>query len=192
MTIKHSDHSFEELAAALYAKGLDLGMEKITDKTKWREVVMADNLDHTVHEKISAGSDSDKYGSDAYDEKSGVFAEYKSQAINNKLARNFRQDVKNKKTGARFAPASIVGIYNGAFKEGAIEKYKKIDHFFGVFHNEVNIMIIKVDNEHLTTVLAENKANQKVGKTTNLNSCKINLADTHLYETVYKNEEWFA
>ena len=46
--------TYEELAAALYVKGEIDGFHKVTDKTKWREPVMAEKLGHKAHTKISA------------------------------------------------------------------------------------------------------------------------------------------
>jgi len=46
----------ESIANKLYIEGKKRGIHKITDKTQWRECVMADNLGHKVHEKISAGA----------------------------------------------------------------------------------------------------------------------------------------
>ena len=48
--------SYEQLANALYLKGEQDGFVKVTDKTKWREPVMADKLGHKAHSKISAGA----------------------------------------------------------------------------------------------------------------------------------------
>ena len=73
--------TYEQLASALYLKGEIDGFEKVTDKTKWREPVMADKLGHKAHTKISAGAGKDEYGSDAIDLNTGRYAEYKSQAV---------------------------------------------------------------------------------------------------------------
>ena len=41
--------TIQQLAHALYLKGEKEGYDKVTDKTKWRELVIAENLGHTVH-----------------------------------------------------------------------------------------------------------------------------------------------
>jgi len=73
-------YPYEKLANAIYEKGEAAGIFKITDKTKWRESVMAEKLEHEVHKKISAGAGKLEYGSDAKDK--DIYAEYKSKAIN--------------------------------------------------------------------------------------------------------------
>lgn len=176
-------YSFEELAHALYLKGESKEYSKITDKTKWREPVLAEKLGHKAHAKISAGAGSDEYGSDAFDESTGKFAEYKSKAIVENELRNLYQTEKG--NGKRFAPLTVTGVYNGAYKESAIEAYSKIDHYFGVFYKEVCLLIIKVKTEEVIRQLRENNAKRKPGATTNLNSVKIGLNEVDKYDIVY-------
>ena len=70
--------------------GKQLGYPKITDKTKWREPIMADILGHTAFKKISAGKDSDKYGADAQ-VSDDLMAEYKTKALEEKQPRKYKQ-----------------------------------------------------------------------------------------------------
>lgn len=181
------DHSVEDLANALYLATEKQGMHKGTDKTQWRELVMAKNLRHKVHTKISSGAGSDEYGSDALNEETGKFSEYKSNAIVDRQLRNFYELPKGN-NGQTFAPLVVKGVYNGAYKESAIEAYSKIDHYFGVFWKERNLLIIKVNTDEVIRQLTENNANRKPGKTTNCNNVSISLRDTHLYEIAYKLE----
>ena len=88
--------------------------------------------------------------------------------------------------GKTFAALTVTGVYNGAYKQSALDAYAKVDHYFGIFHKEKVLLIIKVNTEEVISQLTENNANRKEGATTNLNSVRINLDDTHLYEEVYK------
>lgn len=175
--------------------GKRLGYNKITDKSKWREPIMAGKLGHKAFFKISAGKNSDKYGADAIDLKTGKMAEYKSKAISDKEIRNLLQKVKNKKTNSRYAPLVMNGIYNGAYLHEAIDRYENIDQYFGIFHDETCVLIIRPNqNEVINQLRAEvNKrlAEGNKNKTTNLNTVKINLGDEQLYKVVWKNKEWY-
>tara|TARA_B100000287_G_scaffold50770_1_gene44991 strand:- start:1838 stop:2473 length:636 start_codon:yes stop_codon:yes gene_type:complete len=187
------NYSYEEIANALVLKGEKDGYKKITDKTKWREPSMAKYLKgHVAFDKISAGKGSEKYGADAHDTYKGIMAEYKSKAVSDEEVRNLVGKVKNKK-GDIYAPLTISGIYNGAYgtKTDWKEAYAKHDHYFGVFHKERCVLIIKPHTEYVMSTLIENDNNRKPGSTTNLNTVKVNLADTSLYELSYKDEEWF-
>lgn len=180
--------TYEELAAALYLKGEGDGYHKVTDKTKWREPVMAEKLNHTAHEKISAGAGKDEYGSDAFDEATGKYAEYKSQAIVDKQLNNL---LEKKRGDKRYVPLKVTGVYNGAYKKEALDAYKEVDHYFGVFYKEQCILIIKPNTDEVMRQLEYNNANRKPGKTTNLNSVTIDLAKQNLYTVAYKNEEFY-
>lgn len=178
------NYTYEELAHALYLKGERNGFQKITDKTKWREPVVSEKLGHIAHTKISAGAGKDEYGSDAFDASTNTYAEYKSQSLNDKELRNLYRESKG--NGKTFAPLTVVGVYNGAYKQSALDAYAEVDHYFSVFHKERCLMIIKVNTDEVIRQLTENNNNRKEGATTNLNSVRINLGDTHLYNEVYK------
>jgi hypothetical protein len=180
--------TYEELAAALYLKGEGDGYHKVTDKTKWREPVMAEKLNHTAHEKISAGAGKDEYGSDAFDAATGMYAEYKSQAIVDKQLNNL---LERKRGNKRYVPLKVTGVYNGAYKQEALDAYKQVDHYFGVFYKEQCILIIKPNTDEVMRQLEYNNANRKPGKTTNLNSVTIDLGNEMLYTVAYKNEEFY-
>lgn len=177
--------SYEQLAHALYQKGEEDGYPKVTDKTKWRELVISDKLNHIPHTKISAGLGKDEYGSDAFDPVHDRFAEYKTMAIVDDKLRNLLQEEKSK--GKKFAPLRVVGVYNGAYKQSALDAYSNVDHYFAVFHKEMCKLIIKVNTDEVIRQLTINNENRGQGKTTNLNSVEINLADTHLYTVAYQN-----
>jgi len=186
----HEEYTFEELANALYLKGEGEGFHKVTDKTKWREPVMADKLGHVAHTKISAGKDSDKYGSDAYDARRGSMAEYKTKALNEKELRNLFQSPKPR--GGNYAPLTVSGVYNGAYKDSAIEAYSHIDHYFGVFYKEQCVLIIQAQTEEVIRQLTLNHESRGVGQSTNLNTVKIKLSDKSLYRVAFRNEPFFS
>jgi len=184
--VNYQHYTYEQLAHALYLKGESDGYSKVTDKTKWREPVMAEKLGHTAHAKISAGAGSDEYGSDAYDTENEIYAEYKSQAINDDQVRNLLGQKIGKRTAA---PLTVSGVYNGAYKNSAIEAYTKVDHYFGVFYKEMCVLIVKPKTVVVISQLVDNNNKRKPGATTNLNTVKVNLADEHLYDLVYDNRE---
>ena len=190
--------SYEELTHALYVKGKAEGYPKVTDKSKWREPVMAEKLGHVAHEKISAGKNSDAYGSDAYDASTGRMAEYKSNAIGDKEARNLRQELRP--NGKRFAPYTAKGVYNGAYTHEAIDAYAGVDHYFGIFHEELCVLIIKVDTEYVANELRrilneKEELRRTTGRkiTTNCNTVQVHLQnDKTCYEIAYINQDWFT
>lgn len=186
----HEIYTFEELSSALYRKGEGEGYHKVTDKTKWREPVMAEKLEHVAHTKISAGKDSDKYGSDAYDASTGSMAEYKTKALDDKELRNLFQSPKPR--GGNYVPLTISGVYNGAYKDSAIEAYSHIDHYFGVFYKELCVLIIQVNTEEVIRQLTFNHENRAVGQSTNLNTVKIKLSDKSLYRVAFRYEPFFS
>lgn len=183
------NYSYEELAAALYLKGVKDGYSKITDKTKWREPVMAKKLGHTAHAKISAGAGKDEYGSDAFDSKNNIYAEYKTKAINDTELKKLLGKSYGK--SKKYSPLKVTGVYNGAYKESALEAYAEIDHYFGVFYQEECVLIIKAKRDEVLRQLTYNNNNRKQNATTNLNSVVIDLAKTDLYEVAYKKDEFF-
>jgi hypothetical protein len=174
--------------------GKKLGYNKVTDKTKWREPIMAGKLGHKAFDKISAGKNSDKYGADALIESTGTMAEYKSSALEEKQLRNLLQKKRNEKTGTTFSPLKISGVYNGAYTHEAIDAYEKHGHYFGVFYEERCLLIIQ---PHTDVVIGQLRAevNRRAGLknkgSTNLNTVHISLGDTHLYTVAYRDEEWF-
>lgn len=187
-------YTLEELSSALYGKMEKLGFSKGTDKTKWREPVMAEKLGHTAHAKISAGKGKEEYGSDAttQDKK---HAEYKSKALNESDLNNLLERVYGKKKQRQYAPLTVSGVYNGynSNYETASVEYAKIEHYFGVFYKEKCVLIIKVNTDYVMDTLNANYEAfmKKTGGTTNLNTVSVNLADTHLYTVAYKDQEFY-
>lgn len=185
------DYSYEQLAAALYSKGLRDGYPKITDKTKWRELVVADKLGHIPHKKISAGVGADEYGSDAYDPVNKIYAEYKTKTVEEEELRNLFELPKGKK-GKTFSPLRVRGIYNGAYTNEAIDKYQYIDHYFALFYREECVLIIKPHTKELIAELRRFNDARKPEQTKNCNSYEVNLGDKYSYEVAYKKDEFFG
>ena len=183
-----SNLSYEELANALYIKGKEEGYSKVTDKTKWREPVMADKLGHTAHPKISAGAGTNGFGSDAFDPLTNKYAEYKSTAIRDgdeTVVRKFLSMPSKK--GKILKELTIGGIYNGAYKQSSIDAYANIDHYFGIFFEERCVLIAKIPTEEVIRQLQNQFDNQIEGKTTNLKSVGVPLSQA---EIVYDNRSY--
>ena len=187
-------YTLEDLSSALYRKMEKLGFSKGTDKTKWREPVIAEKLGHTAHAKISAGKGKDEYGSDATTQDKN-HAEYKSKTLNESDLNNLLERVYGKKKQNQYVPLTVSGVYNGynSNYETASVEYAKIEHYFGVFYQEKCVLIIKVNTDYVMKTLNANyEAFKKKGSgTTNLNTVSVNLADTHLYTVSYKDQEFY-
>jgi len=192
--IDTDQYTLEELSSALYRKMEKLGFSKGTDKTKWREPVMAEKLGHTAHAKISAGKGKEEYGSDATTQEKKR-AEYKSKALSESDLNNLLERLYGKKKQRRYAPLTVSGVYNGYnsnYATASVE-YAKIEHYFGVFYKEKCVLIIKVNTDYVMNTLNANYEAfiKKTGGTTNLNTVSVNLADTHLYTVAYKDQEFY-
>ena len=189
-----NEFTIEELANALYLKCEERGIYKGTDKTKWREAVVADKLGFTTHAKISAGKGKDEYGSDAF-APDGKAAEFKSKALDDNDLKNLFQLAYGK--NKNYAPLKVSGVYNGynSNYETASVAYAEIDHYFSLFYKEECVLIIKVNTDYVMKSLNDNYdkfvAKGKKGST-NLNSVIISLGDVDNYTVAYKNEEFFA
>jgi len=175
--------SYEDLAHLLYMKGLKDGYQKVTDKTKWREPVMASKLGHIAHSKISAGLTSSEYGSDAFDPNSKTYCEYKTTSIKDGDETTLRKLLGlPSRTGRKVKEFEVGGVYNGAYKDSAIEAYSHIEHYFGVFFQERCLLIAKIPTDRVIDQLARNNANRKPGASTNLSQVSSKLSEA---EVVY-------
>ena len=184
-------YTYEQLASALYAKGLGDGYGNVTTHSKWRELIMAEILGHKSHDNLI---DPNAPSSDAYDAENDTNAEYKSQTIKDDALRNLlREEVHFKNGNTKvFASLKVVGIYNGAYKQENIDKCKVVDHYFGVFHNEECLLIIKPNRDEVIRQLEVNlEARKKKGSKgpTTLSQVFIDLDDTHLYEVYHDRRE---
>jgi len=148
--------SIEELAHSLNVRLSEQGIQNGTDKTKWREYIMAEKLGHTVHRKISSGKLSEGYGSDAFIPPTPnratrrkilkkLRAEYKTQVLTQDQIKNLIGEIKVHKNGNThtYKPLTIRGVYNGfnSNYEVANVKYAEIQHYFGLFYQEKVVLI---------------------------------------------------
>lgn len=147
------------------------GISKPLDKSKWREYVVAKKIGHEVHKKASAGALSEQYGSDATDTQS-VLHEYKSKTLSPRQEKLFDNGSLN---------ATIGMVYNGAYKEGAIEAYKRVKHKLTLFSETTGklVAVIEVPTKEVVSQLQANLENMqsqiKAGKkkTTNCNTVYV-------------------
>lgn len=141
----------QDLIQSILRIGRHLGFPNILNKYKWREVAIAENRNHTAHNKSSYGGKSTKSGSDATDS-NGKRVEYKSENTDKNS-----DDIKIINGVLGKGKWSIRGVYNNAFQDGAIEKYKIISHEYSQFSQERLIVSIKVNNETVIGQLTENR-----------------------------------
>lgn len=186
--------TLEQLAHALYARMETMGYKKGTDKTKWREVVVADKLGHNAHATISSGTsdNSVNYGSDATTV-DGTKAEYKSMAIEDGQLRNLYEQQKTAKT--KYVALTAEALYNGYIsnRDTAFPKYLEIEHYIGVFYKEECLAITKVKTDVVMDQLEEayNKYVARGRKgTTNCARVHVKLGDPETNEIVYWNDKY--
>lgn len=196
--ITASDFTLSQLSLLLFEKGLLLGFDNVFDKTKIREIMVAEKLGHKVHSTVIAGKGTINYGSDATDPVTGKKAEYKSQTLKSKNLRNLFQKIRNPKSGIRFQPLTLIGMYNGFnsnFESASVE-YEKVDHYFSLFWRENPVAIYHIDTDYVMNSLIDNynhwNNNGRQG-TSNCNSVKIKLEyQSDYYEVKYIDENFFT
>ena len=195
-SISASDFTLSQLSLLLFEKGLLLGFDNVFDKTKIREIMVAEKLGHKVHSTVIAGKGTINYGSDATDPITGKKAEYKSRTLRSKDLRNLFREVKFK-NGQRFAPYTLKGVYNGFnsnFESASIE-YEKVNHYFSLFWRENPVAIYHIDTDYVMNMLIDNynhwNRNGRKG-TSNCNTVTIQLETQSDYYTVeYIDERFF-
>lgn len=190
------DFHVSQLSLLLHEKGLLLGHTNIFDKTKIREVLVAEKLGHIVHDKVIAGKGTINYGSDATDA-NGKKAEYKSQTLRSKDLKNLFQEIRSHKKGTRFAPLKIRGVYNGfnSNYESASVQYEKVDHYYSLFWKENVVAVYHIDTDYVMNRLIDNYNywNNKGRKgTSNCNTVELQLeTDSDYYTVKYMDERFF-
>jgi hypothetical protein len=196
-TISANDFTLSQLSLLLFEKGLLLGFDNVFDKTKIREIMVAEKLGHEVHSTVIAGKGTINYGSDATDPVTGKKAEYKSQTLRSKDLRSLFQEIKFK-NGQRYAPLTLSGVYNGfnSNYESASVEYEKVDHYFSLFWRENPVAIYHIDTDYVMNMLIDNynkwDNNGRRG-TSNCNSVKIQLeSQSDYYKVKYIDENFFT
>lgn len=143
------------------------GIKKPFDKSKWREYIAAEKLGHIVHPNASAGIQSECYGSDAFSTNK-VPQEYKSKTMNPKQEQHLRRGAFN---------GRVSMVYNGAYKKGAIDRYKNIVHILTLFSEQTGemIMAVQVPTSHVISQLENGMKKMTPGKTTNCNNVYVDF-----------------
>lgn len=154
-------------------------------KGKWRETLIADNLGHVVHKKTSAGKESEHYGSDATDPKTGEFWEYKCVMVKHVDGKYMREEQwDNGKLGL-----TLKGVYNGAYNRDALEKYSQINHALCLYSERSGdiLAIVQMHTPHVISQLTPMVESIEAGtwvnkkgkqKTTNCNSVGIKFKNS--------------
>jgi len=166
-------HLSGNLIQAVLLVGDSLGYKNYLDKYRFREVMMADTLNHLVPTK------SRKFSGDAVSG-NGVSNEYKTVTLSGTQVRKLFDN----------RSLTVSMVYNDAFTDSRIDEERKKFHFVGLFHRDDNnqLGIGLVDTSYIVKTLTEGLKNWVPGKTTNLNTVKVefNLDNQNpLLEIVY-------
>lgn len=161
----------------------NMGVSNPLDKSKWREMIMANKLNHDLFAKASGGKDNNEtYGADALS--NGIKCEYKTATMSDKQYNDFKQGKLKKQYSM---------VYNGAYNHESIDRYNGIEQFLGLFYKSECVIIVKVPHQDIINKLHENldytieRAN-KTGKnpTTNCNSFMVSFENNipHIGEII--------
>ena len=138
-------------------------------KSKYREIIGAERLGHNLFKGASGGKNNDAtYGADAVS--SGRKKEYKTVGLTPK---QYGQWLNGE---CSYTPTMI---YNGAYSEENINRYRDTDHIISLFYNEKNLCNVEVPIDHVTTSLfevlykKEERRNGGEKVTTNCNAVKV-------------------
>jgi hypothetical protein len=174
--------TFESVIEYGFKLGAEKGFEDPLDKSKYREIITAEKLEHNLFKGASGGKNNDEtYGADAKDAEGNKF-EYKSAKIT----------VGNKNKGVLNGKYKF--IYNGAYSKENIDNYSSTSHVFTIY-DKVNLLIaVKVPTDYvcntLYKVLEEKEKRRALGEkvTTNLNPVflKFNNGVPEIGEILYE------
>ena len=169
---------FTMLISKCAKMGVEFGFDNVFDKYKWREVAMGSILGHTVFAGASGGRHIETYGADAL-EADGAKAEYKTCTESD----NWVEKIKKRRH------YRVTMVYNGAYKDEAIDAYADVKHYVGVFTNTGRcVAIALVDTDYVVKTLRHNHVNRKPGTTTNCNGVAVDFdidGKNPLIEIVY-------
>lgn len=174
--------TFEDVIDYAFKLGAEKGFKDPLDKSKYREIITAEKLEHILFEGASGGKNNDDtYGADAKDAEGNKF-EYKSKKVT----------VGNKNKGVLNGKYSFE--YNGAYSKENIDSYSSTSHVFTIY-DKVNLLIaVKVPTDYvcntLYKVLEEKEKRRALGEkvTTNFNpvSLKFNNGVPEIGEILYE------
>ena len=186
----------------VYRLGKLLGYDNILEKTKWKEVMMGEELDDEVFTK----STGDVKGADARNKRSGEVREYKTEELKTESdVKRFLGSVVDKNSTSTFAGKMT---YNGAGGTGndkgkesrkIVNSYKKIGHYHSLFYRGDMVAITRVCSDYVTSDeglmkrIIKEENGQKY-KSTNGNSVSVHYENAGVRkgegEIVYLNKEF--
>ena len=191
-------NSMDAIVSRLYELAENRGVSNPMDKYKFRELQVGDILGHDVFEGASnGGANDDTFGADAH-EQDGSKAEYKSITMDDK---ELDKLLGNNPRGTTLKAS---GVYNGAYSQESIDRYRECNHYFSLHYKGDVVGIIKVDTDYVCDTLQKNNEKREektkllisegVSKlpTTNCNSVKVEVIDSNpLIEFVHRNTKYF-
>ena len=126
-----------------YEIGEKLGHKNIFEKAKWKEEIMGLMLGDAVFTK----STGDVKGADATNDETGNVREYKTEELKtDKDKKRFFESVVD---GTNTYAGSMT--YNGGSTRKAVNSYKDIKHFHGVFYRGDVVSITDVSTNYVTS-----------------------------------------
>lgn len=184
----------------VYRLGKLLGYDNILEKTKWKEVMMGEELGDEVFSK----STGDVKGADARNKCSSEFREYKTEEL--KTESDLKRFLRSVFDGNSTFAGSMT--YNGAGGTGddlgkksreIVNSYKDFGHYHGVFYRGDMIAITRVFSDYVTgdeglmKRIIKEENGQKY-KSTNGNSVSVHYENNGVREgegeIVYLNKEF--
>ena len=126
-----------------YEIGEKLGHKNIFEKAKWKEEIMGLILGDTVFSK----STGDVKGADATNDETGNVREYKTEEL--KTDKDMKRFFESVVDGTNTYAGSMT--YNGGSTREAVNSYKDIKHFHGVFHRGDIVAITEVSTDYVTS-----------------------------------------
>ena len=149
----------------------EFGVSNPLDKSKWREMIVAEELGHKLFLNASGGKSNDEtYGADARNVESGKKSEYKTATMTKAHYEKFKKGTLKKQYSL---------VYNGAYDHEIIDRYEEIDHYLILFYGGENVCTVKVPVEYVIETLRRNldaKDARRAGGetvTTNCNSVTV-------------------
>jgi len=144
--------SLEEMSYMLFYAAGKRGVKNPLDKSKLIEIIFAELLGHDLFVNASGGKNNlDTYGADAKD-KNGIKVEYKSKTLTEPQY-NAWVNKKYKTTASM--------VYNGAFSDENIYKYKSIRHILCLHYQGTPVAAIEVNENFILSTLEYNLEERK-------------------------------
>lgn len=168
----NNDNNLEYHLSKVFEIAEAFGINDPLDKGKLKELIAAQKLGHHLFTGASGGKYNDAtYGADATDE-NGVKVEYKSARMSETQYHKFLTGTLKKKYQM---------VYNGAYTQESIERYRNIRHVLNLFHKAKLIMSVEVPTEYVVDTLTKNLAYDNARRangekvTTNCNAVGVQI-----------------